>query len=130
MALILVVDDEPDLVSLLVDQLTALGHEVLVARDGVEGMRVAQARRPDVLLTDVIMPFMDGPEMLERLRAQPETRDIPVIALTALTDARTQARMSELGVRSFLAKPYSLKDLAHQIAQATAVSRPAGATER
>ena len=115
-------DDEPDLVSLLVDQLTALGHDVIVARDGAQGVQEALAWRPDVVLTDVIMPFMDGPEMLERLRAEPQTSAIPVIALSALTDAKTRARMSSLGVRCFLAKPYSLKDLATQIQDA--VSAP------
>ena len=114
MALILVVDDEPDLLALLVEQLQALGHEV------AEGLREATARRPDLLLTDVIMPFMDGPEMLEKLRAQPETRDIPVIALTALTDSRTRARLSSLGVERFLPKPYTLRELAAHIMAAVA----------
>ena len=108
-------DDEPDLVSLLMDQLTALGHDVVVARDGIQGVQEALAWRPDVVLTDVIMPFMDGPEMLEKLRAQPETRDIPVIALTALTDSRTRARLSSLGVERFLPKPYTLRELAAHI---------------
>lgn len=123
MARVLVVDDEPDLVSLLVDQLSALGHEVIVARDGAQGIQEALASRPDVVLTDVIMPFMDGPEMLERLRAEPETRDIPVIALSALTDAKTRARMSSLGVRSFLGKPYSLRELANQIQDAVSADK-------
>ena len=116
-------DDEPDLISLLVDQLTALGHDVIVARDGVQGVQEALARRPDVVLTDVIMPFMDGPEMLERLRAEPETRSIPVIALSALTDSKTRARMSSLGVRCFLGKPYSLKELASQIQNAVSSTK-------
>jgi CheY-like chemotaxis protein len=119
MALILVVDDEPDLLALLVEQLQALGHEVMTAQDGAQGFREATARRPDVLLTDVIMPFMDGPEMLEKLRGQPETRDIPVIALTALADARTRARLSSLGVDRFLPKPYTLRELAAHIVAAT-----------
>lgn len=119
MALILVVDDEPDLLALLVEQLQALGHEVMTAQDGSQGFREATARRPDVLLTDVIMPFMDGPEMLEKLRGQPETRDIPVIALTALADARTRARLSSLGVDRFLPKPYTLRELAAHIVAAT-----------
>jgi CheY-like chemotaxis protein len=123
MARVLVVDDEPDLISLLVDQLTALGHDVIVARDGVQGVQEALARRPDVVLTDVIMPFMDGPEMLERLRAEPETRGIPVIALSALTDSKTRARMSSLGVRCFLGKPYSLKELASQIQNAVSSTK-------
>ena len=123
MARVLVVDDEPDLISLLVDQLTALGHDVIVARDGVQGVQEALARRPDVVLTDVIMPFMDGPEMLERLRAAPETRGIPVIALSALTDSKTRARMSSLGVRCFLGKPYSLKELASQIQNAVSSTK-------
>ena len=118
MSRILIVDDEPDLIALLVDQLSALGHEVLVAENGVQAVEQAIAHQPDLLLTDVIMPYMDGPEMLERLRAQPETRHIPVIALSALTDRVTRERMLRLGVRSFLAKPYSLRDLADLIREA------------
>jgi CheY-like chemotaxis protein len=118
LALILVVDDEPDLLALLLDQVTSLGYDVVAARDGAEGLRAATDRRPDVILTDVIMPYMDGPEMLERLRSSPDTREIPVIALTALTDRRTRSRLSQLGVRSFLAKPYSMRELGERIHEA------------
>ena len=123
MAYVLIVDDEPDLVTLLRDQVSMLGHEVGVARDGVEGVHMALERRPDVVVTDVIMPNMDGPEMLQELRRRDETRDVPVIALTALTDARTRTRLANLGVVGFLAKPYSMRDLARQIEQACAGAR-------
>ena len=123
MAYVLIVDDEPDLITLLRDQIGMLGHEVAVARDGIEGVQLALERRPDVVVTDVIMPNMDGPEMLTELRRRPETRDVPVIALTALTDQRTQARMGALGVIGFLAKPYSLRDLAREIERATSIKR-------
>jgi CheY-like chemotaxis protein len=125
-AYVLIVDDEPDLITLLSDQVAMLGHEVAVARDGVEGVQLALRRRPDLVVTDVIMPNMDGPEMLIELRRRPETRDVPVIALTALTDARTQARMASLGVVGFLAKPYSMQELAQEIDKATATVRRAG----
>jgi CheY-like chemotaxis protein len=115
LALILVVDDEPDLLGLLVDQVSSLGYDVVAARDGTEGLRLALDRQPDIILTDVIMPYMDGPEMLERLRSRPETRGIPVIALTALTDRRTRTRLGALGVRGLLTKPYSMRDLAERI---------------
>jgi CheY-like chemotaxis protein len=123
LAYVLIVDDEPDLITLLTDQVGMLGHEVAVARDGIEGIQSAMARRPDVVVTDVIMPNMDGPEMLQELRRRPETHDVPVIALTALTDARTQKRMASLGVVGFLAKPYELRDLAAQITRATSSGR-------
>ena len=123
LAYVLIVDDEPDLITLLRDQISMLGHEVAVARDGVEGLQIALERRPDVVVTDVIMPNMDGPEMLTELRRRPETREVPDIALTALTDTRTQARMAALGVVGFLAKPYSLRDLAREIERATTTSR-------
>lgn len=118
MALILVVDDEPDLLGLLVDQVSSLGYDVVAARDGTEGLRLAVDRQPDVILTDVIMPYMDGPEMLERLRSRPETRGIPVIALTALTDRRTRTRLGAAGVQGFLTKPYTIRELAERIREA------------
>jgi putative two-component system response regulator len=94
----------------------------VAARDGTEGFRLAIDRAPDVILTDVIMPYMDGPEMLDRLRSRPQTREIPVIAITALTDRRTQSRLTSLGVRSFLAKPYSMRELAERIREALPAS--------
>jgi len=118
LTLILVVDDEPDLLGLLVDQLSSLGYDVVAARDGTEGLRLAVDRQPDVILTDVIMPYMDGPEMLERLRSRPETRGIPVIALTALTDRRTRTRLGAAGVQGFLTKPYTIRELAERIREA------------
>ena len=111
-------DDEPDLLALLVDQVSSLGYDVVAGRDGAEGLRLALDRTPDVILTDVIMPYMDGPEMLDRLRSRPETREIPVIAITALTDRRTRSRLSALGVRSFLAKPYTMRELGERIREA------------
>jgi CheY-like chemotaxis protein len=118
LALILVVDDEPDLLGLLVDQVSSLGYDVVAARDGTEGLRLAVDRQPDVILTDVIMPYMDGPEMLERLRSRPETRGIPVIALTALTDRRTRTRLVAAGVHGFLTKPFTIRELAERIREA------------
>ena len=115
MPLILVVDDEPDLLALLVDQVSSLGYDVVAARDGTEGLRLAIDRAPYVILTDVVMPHMDGPEMLDRLRSRPGTREIAVIAITALTDRRTRSRLTSLGVRSFLAKLYFLCELAERI---------------
>lgn len=119
MALILVVEDEPDLVALLADQLTLLGHQVLVATDGLQGLRLARESLPDLLLTDVIMPFMDGTEMLEQIRSHAETAHLPVIAFSALTDARTQARLESLGIAGFLPKPYSFRELEERIREAT-----------
>src|SRR5215470_8496301 len=116
--LILVVDDEPDLLGLLVDQVSSLGYDVVAARDGTEGLRLAADRPPDLILTDVIMPYMDGLEMLEKLRSRPETRHLPVIALTALTDGRMRKRLTALGVKGFLAKPYAMQDLAQRIREA------------
>jgi CheY-like chemotaxis protein len=123
MARILVVEDEPDLLALLSDQLSMLGHEVLVATDGLQGLRLARENRPDLLLTDVIMPFMDGAEMLEQIRSHDETRHLPVIAFSALTDKRTQARLESLGINSFLPKPYSFQELEERIQEATRSTR-------
>jgi CheY-like chemotaxis protein len=120
MARILVVEDEPDLIALLADQLSVLGHEVLVATDGLQGLRLARESLPDLLLTDVIMPFMDGAEMVEQIRSHAETRHMPVIAFSALTDARTQARLESLGIAGFLSKPYSFQELEARIQEATA----------
>jgi DNA-binding response OmpR family regulator len=89
----------------------------------VQGLRLARENRPDLLLTDVIMPFMDGTEMVEQLRSHAETRHLPVIAFSALTDARTQARLESLGITGFLPKPYSFQELEARIEEATRAPR-------
>jgi CheY-like chemotaxis protein len=80
MARILVVDDEPDERFLVGRTLTRQGHEVTVAENGAAGLNAAQEQVPDLVVTDIMMPVMDGAEFIRRLRGDPVTAGIPILA--------------------------------------------------
>jgi putative two-component system response regulator len=104
-ATILIVDDDSDNLFVL-NELLCPHHRVLAAISGEVGLRVAEGTpRPDLILLDVMMPGLDGYEVLARLRANPATRDIPVVLLTALGDASSEDRGLKQGANDYLAKP-------------------------
>jgi CheY-like chemotaxis protein len=116
---ILIVDDEDDIREVAQVSLELLGHyEVLTASCGRDGVDSARAGRPDAILLDVTMPDLDGPATLAELRADPATRDIPVLFLTAKTQAAERTRLAELGVAGILTKPFDPLKLAAQVAAA------------
>jgi DNA-binding response OmpR family regulator len=91
---ILVVDDDPDLVETVAMMLESKGCEVGQAYDGIEGEESIKARRPDLVILDIMMPRKDGYILCNELKENEETRDIPVILLTAVGDAVTSTRYS------------------------------------
>ena len=103
---ILVVDDDPINRRLLARALDALGHAVLTAADGREALEVLRAREPDVVLLDIVMPGMDGVTVLERIKADPDLRGVPVIMVSALEDVDGVIRCIELGAEDYLPKPF------------------------
>jgi two-component system cell cycle response regulator len=104
-ARILVVDDVEVNVRLLEAKLSSEYFNVLTAFDGLSALRVAQDERPDLILLDVMMPNIDGFEVCRRLKADPRTADIPVVMVTALSDASDRVRGLEVGADDFLTKP-------------------------
>jgi DNA-binding response OmpR family regulator len=92
--------------------LEAAGMEVLEAEDGPTGVAAARAEHPDVILLDVMMPGMDGWQVLEELNDDEQTHDIPIIFLTARAELRDQARGLELGGVDYVTKPFNPIDLA------------------
>ena len=107
---ILVVEDNPDMVEFLSQLLSAEFH-VLGAPNGRLGLVLASQRRPDVILTDVMMPEMNGFELLRRLREDPETRDIPVIMLTARGELEDRIEGRGAGADAYLTKPFQPAEL-------------------
>jgi diguanylate cyclase (GGDEF)-like protein len=106
---VLVVDDEPDKRQLLAFALEMEGYQVHTAVDGVAGLAAVAAHQPDLIVTDVMMPGMDGYEMLRRLRSDPQTRFIPVIIQSAARVAGQDVRLgNEVGAMGYLTDPTDL----------------------
>ncbi len=108
---VLVVDDQRDNLDALSSALEPLGYEVWPAQDGEGGLRLARERQPDVILLDVMMPGIDGYEVCRRLKADPETRLLPVVFLTGLDSREARLQGLEAGATDFLSKPFDLVEL-------------------
>ena len=115
---ILLVDDEPDLVETIQCRLEANSFDVITASDGQEGLEKAAKENPDIILLDTNMPVMNGREMLEQLRKQPDTKDIPVIMCTALCEAQDIAAASVYGIADYVTKPFDCTELVEKITNA------------
>ncbi|MEE9548862.1 MAG: response regulator [Candidatus Binatia bacterium] len=105
-AKILIVDDEPKNVKLLEAFLIPGGHQVIKASNGEEALQQVQQEKPDLILLDVMMPMMDGYEVLKHLKADGRWRDVPVIMISALDDIKSVARCIERGAEDYLPKPF------------------------
>ena len=113
---ILVVDDEPHIVKTLSARLRANGFDVITAYDGEEGLAKAKQTIPDLIITDVMMPNMDGPTMAETLKNESSTSNIPVIFLTALVKKNEEkAQQNLIGGNYFMAKPFNPTELLFMI---------------
>lgn len=114
---ILIVDDEDDIRAVAQMSLEVVaGWTVVTAGSGGEALGVAAAEQPDAILLDVMMPDLDGPATLERLQADPATRLIPVVFLTAKVQAADQRLFASLKVAGVLAKPFDPMELSSQVA--------------
>lgn len=108
---ILAVDDERHIVRLIQVNLERAGYEVSTAYDGLEALRAIEENRPDLIVLDVMMPQLDGFETLKRLKANPNTADIPVIMLTAKSQDADVFRGWQSGVDCYLTKPFNPMEL-------------------
>jgi phosphoserine phosphatase RsbU/P len=103
---ILIVDDEPFNLDTLEQELDDLGYDSMSATTGQEALQKAAAKAPDMILLDIMMPGMDGFEVLSQLKAAPEWRDIPVVIVSALSDQASVVRGIKMGADDYLAKPF------------------------
>jgi signal transduction histidine kinase/class 3 adenylate cyclase len=110
-AVILVVDDNDDLRDLIGATLKRRGWRVIFAADGERGVEVALERRPDLVVTDWMMPKLTGPDLIARLRARPETATTPMVLLTARSDEESRVVAVEGGADAFLGKPFNEVEL-------------------
>lgn len=113
---VLCVEDEPDI--RLIAQLaleTVGGLKVSLCSSGKEGLEAARRERPDLVVLDVMMPGLDGPGTLSALRELPETRDLPVVFMTAKVQPAEVAQLMALGALAVVAKPFDPMTLADQL---------------
>ena len=108
---ILAVDDERHIVRLVEVNLQRAGYEVVTAFDGREALEKVKSENPDLVVLDVMMPYMDGFEVLKNLKADPSTAEIPVIMLTAKAQDADVFRGWQSGVDCYLTKPFNPMEL-------------------
>jgi DNA-binding response OmpR family regulator len=130
MAKVLVVDDEEGIRVLCRVNLELEGYEVIDAADGQTALELARSKRPDLVFLDVMMPRMDGWDVLAELKGDPRTANIPVVMLTARTSEEDQLRAWGGGVMEYLAKPFNPQRLVEWAAQALIPREPEAEEQR
>jgi len=108
---ILVIEDDESMLTGVREALQLAGYEVITAKDGQAGLKALQQRRPDLIISDIMMPVLDGYGFLHEVRQNPEWLDIPVIFLTAKGERRDIRLGKQLGVDDYLIKPFDVEDL-------------------
>ncbi|MGI8477030.1 MAG: response regulator [Thermomicrobiales bacterium] len=111
MARIVLCEDDPSIQKLVQAALRPTGHEVLVAGDGVEGLRLIDESRPDLVLTDLAMPRLGGLDLVDALKARPGLAAIPVVLVTASVQRAQLDEAYRHGIDGHLEKPFSARDL-------------------
>jgi DNA-binding response OmpR family regulator len=114
-ATVLVVDDDPVILKLLEVNFEMEGFAVLRARDGEEGVALARSERPAIVVTDIMMPKLSGLQVLTALKGDPETRDIPVILLSAKAQLADVRSGIDAGADDYVTKPFEPLDLVDRV---------------
>lgn len=112
---VLVIDDERNILDIIRFNLEVEGYEVITSRDGEEALRMVRELKPDLILCDIMMPEVDGLEVCRRLKADGRTNQIPVVMLSARTQAQDKVASIEAGADDFITKPFDFSDLVARI---------------
>lgn len=112
---ILIVDDEEDIIELIKYHLKTEGYSILTAEAGEQAIKIAKQSRPDLIVLDLMLPGMDGLEVTRYLRSNEETRDLPIVMLTAKGEESDIITGLELGANDYISKPFSPKVLTARI---------------
>jgi DNA-binding response OmpR family regulator len=115
-ATILVVDDDPVIQKLLSVNFEMEGYDVLTASDGIEGLEKIRAYAPDLVLLDVMMPRLDGIEVVRRLKQDPKTKKIPIVLLSAKAQSADVSGGLEAGADAYVTKPFDPLELLEKVA--------------
>lgn len=121
---LLVVDDDPDARRLIGLVLRRAGHDILYAEDGFQALEVMSREHPDLIILDLMMPGMDGFEVLEAMHRRMDLRGLPVIVLTAKAQVAPAAEQKLLGVQAYLTKPVSAETLLQTVQETLKAARP------
>ena len=108
---ILIVDDEPDLLMAIKIRLTAVGYEVIMAKDGAEGLEKARNEKPDLIILDLMLPKINGYKVCRFLKFDENYKHIPVIMLTARAEEDDKTLGMETGADAYMTKPFDNKEL-------------------
>jgi len=108
---ILIIDDEEDMANILSFRLDSLGYEIITANNGLEGLEKAQLEKPNLILLDIMMPKINGFEVLRRLKENPVTKYTPVIMLTGRGESESLFKAEELGSTDYIIKPFESQEL-------------------
>ena len=123
---ILFIEDEQALQKTISDRLLQEGYEVISALDGEIGLNLAEEKKPDLILLDLILPKLQGLEVLKKLKEGKETKDIPVVILTNLEEMEKVDKALELGATTYLVKAnYSLEEVVEKIKQQVFINKNA-----
>jgi CheY-like chemotaxis protein len=117
MGRILVVDDSPFMIRLVTYMLESAGHETASAENGRVALDLIAKEAPDLVFLDTMMPEMDGMETLRAIRADPQTRELPVLMLTAKAQADDYRAATEAGANGYLTKPFNQADVLDSVAR-------------
>ena len=112
---ILLVEDTEDNRQIVRDLMESAGYDLIEAEDGATGVAMAAEHRPDLILMDIQLPVMDGYEACRRIKAQPELRHIPIVAVTSYALSGDEAKTIEAGCDGYVAKPFSPRQLLAKI---------------
>jgi len=112
---ILIVDDEPDIIETVSFMLQARNFDVITASDGLEGLSKVRSERPDLTLLDIMMPGMDGYEVCIKLKKDKDTKNMPVIMLTAKGENEAVTMAHRSGADDYIVKPFSLPTLINKL---------------
>jgi two-component system alkaline phosphatase synthesis response regulator PhoP len=119
---ILIVDDEKELVKLITFHMAIAGYDVLSAKNGIEALEICETEKPALIILDIMLPRIDGWEVCRRLRQNSQTRNIPIIMLSALSEVADKLRGFDLGIDDYVTKPFSPRELVVRVKRVIARS--------
>jgi len=114
---VLIVEDIPGLIHILQLEVQRLGYETILASNGEEAVEMAIAHLPNLIMMDIMMPEMDGLEAARRIRENPQTLTIPIIAVTALSSRKDKKKCLDSGCDDYLSKPFTASQLSSSISK-------------